>query len=117
MDPNKGRMLKTVFSSKKQLTLKARIVKIADKFDGNTQKIRGQMILDLKTIAEMAYDQATKIKKGSRPTKEQQKWARLAAYISNAINRIAREFDDKKILEELERLKKMARDLESEKGN
>ena len=109
-------MLKTVFSRKKQLVLKARIAKIAKKFDGDTQKIRGQLILDLKVIAEMAYDQATKIKKGGRPTKEQQKWAQLAAYISNTINRIAREYDDKKILEELEKLKKMAMDLEGEKG-
>jgi len=108
--------LKTVFSRKKQSTLKKRIAKIAEKFDGGTQKIRGQLILDLKVIAEMAYGQATKIKKGSRPTKEQQKWAQLAAYISNAINRIAREYDDKKILEELEELKKMAVDIEREKG-
>jgi len=109
-------MLKTVFSRKNQLTLKKRIAKIVEKFDGDTQRVRGQLILDLKVLAELAHDQATKINERRRPTKKHQKWAQLAAYISNAINRIAREYDDKKILEELEELKKMAVDIEREKG-
>lgn len=108
-------MLKTNFSRKKP-TLKKRIVKIAKKFDGDTQRVRGQLILDLKVLAELAHNQATKIKERGRPAKKQQKWAQLAAYISNTINRIAKEYDDKKILKELEELKKMAINLESEKG-
>lgn len=92
--------------------MKARIAKIATKFDGDTQKIRGELILDLKALAEQALDNAAH--KGATP-KNKQKWAQLAAYISNTINRIAKEYDDKKILEELEELNKMAMDLEDEK--
>ena len=116
MKPNNSRMLKTDFSRKKPPTLKKRIVKIAKKFDGDTQRVRGQLILDLKVLAELAHNQATKIKERGSPAKKHQKWAQLAAYISNTINRIAKEYDDKKILEELEELKKMAINLESEKG-
>jgi hypothetical protein len=107
------RYVKTKFFLKTKLKVKARIAKIAKKFDGHTQKIRGELILDLKALAEQALDNAAH--KGATP-KNKQKWTQPAAYISNTINRIAKEYDDKKILEELEELKKMAINLESEKG-
>jgi hypothetical protein len=90
--------LKTVFFQK--------IRRTAKKFDVNTQEIRAGLILDLKALAEMAHDQATKIKERGRPSKQQQKWAHLAAYISRSINTITREYDTGKIKEKLEELEK-----------
>ncbi|KPV61974.1 MAG: hypothetical protein AOA66_1480 [Candidatus Bathyarchaeota archaeon BA2] len=37
--------------------MQRRITKIAKKFDDDTQRIRGQLILDLKALAEIAYEQ------------------------------------------------------------
>ena len=48
-------------------TLSRKIRKIAKKFDGDTQKIRGDLILDLKVLAELAHDQATKSGKEEDP--------------------------------------------------
>lgn len=84
-----------------------RIKKIIKRFDGDTQKIRGELILDLKVLAELAHDQATKIKERGRPTKQHRAWARLAAYISQTINSIAKEYDVVKIKAKLEELKRL----------
>ena len=73
----------------------------------NTQEVRADLILDLKVLAEMAYEQATKSKQGKKPTKEHQKWAQLAAYISRSINIIAKEYDTGKIKEKLDELRKI----------
>jgi len=97
-------------------TLSRKIRKITKKFDGDTQRIRGDLILDLKFLAELAHDQATKIKKGGRPTKEHRNWARLAAYISQTINSIAKEYDLMKIKEKLEEIKRMVEKLERNHG-
>ena len=109
-------MLKTVFSGKKQLALKKRIAKVAEKFDGNTQRVRGQLILDLKALAELAHDQATKTKERGKPTKKHQKWAQLATCISRAIGFVAKEYDAAKIREQLDELTRMAAELERQKG-
>ena len=95
-------MLKTSFFQKIQRTTK--------KFNLNTQELRADLILDLKVLAEMAHNQATKTKQGRKPTKEQQKWAHLAAYISRSINIIAKEYDTGKIKEKLEELEKRIND-------
>ena len=91
--------MKTAFFQKIQRTTK--------KFNFDTQEIRADLILDLKVLAEMAHEQATKTKQGRKPTKEQQKWAHLAAYISRSINIIAKEYDTGKIKEKLEELRKL----------
>jgi hypothetical protein len=93
-----------------------RIKKIIKRFDGDTQKIRGELILDLKVLAELAHDQATKIKERGRPTKEHRNWARLAAYISQTINSIAKEYDLMKIKKKLEEIKRMVEKLERDHG-
>lgn len=59
------------------VTVAPKIKKIIKRFDGDTQKIRGDLILDLKLLAELAHDQATKTKKGGRPTKEHAKLGAL----------------------------------------
>jgi methionyl-tRNA synthetase len=101
-------LLKNSFFQKIQRTTK--------KFNLNTQELRADLILDLKVLAEMAHNQATKKKQGRKPTKEQQKWAKLAAYISRSINIIAKEYDTGKIKEKLEELRKLV-DEELGEGN
>jgi len=100
--------LKNSFFQKIQRTTK--------KFNLNTQELRADLILDLKVLAEMAHEQATKTKQGSKRTKQHQKWARLAAYISRSINIIAKEYDTGKIKEKLEELRKLI-DEELGEGN
>jgi methionyl-tRNA synthetase len=92
-------LLKNSFFQKIQRTTK--------KFNLNTQELRADLILDLKVLAEMAHEQATKTTERRKPTKEQQKWAKLAAYISRSINIIAKEYDTGKIKEKLEELRKL----------
>jgi hypothetical protein len=99
LDPNSRILLKNSFFQK--------IRRTAKKFDLNTQELRTDLILDLKVLAEMAYEQATKTTERRKPTKEQQKWAKLAAYISRSINIIAREYDTGKIKEKLDELRKL----------
>ncbi|MHC3130149.1 MAG: hypothetical protein IBV52_08765 [Candidatus Bathyarchaeota archaeon] len=108
MKTNNTSLLKTSFFQKIQRTTK--------KFNLNTQELRADLILDLKVLAEMAHDQATKTKQGKKPTKQQQKWAHLAAYISRSINIIAKEYDTGKIKEKLEELRKLI-DEELGEGN
>jgi len=108
LETNNSDMLKTAFFRKIQRTAK--------KFDVNTQEIRAELILDLKVLAEMAHNQATKVKERGRPTKQQQKWAQLAAYISKTINIIAKEYDTGKIKDKLEELRKLVND-ELAEGN
>jgi len=105
---NRGSLLKTSFFQKIQRTTK--------KFNLNTQELRADLILDLKVLAEMAHEQATKTTQGSKRTKQNQKWAHLAAYISRSINIIAKEYDTGKIKEKLEELRKLI-DEELGEGN
>jgi methionyl-tRNA synthetase len=99
LNPNSSSLLKTAFFQK--------IRRTAKKFNLNTQELRADLILDLKVLAEMAHEQATKKKRGKKPTKEQQQWAQLAAYISRSINIIAKEYDTGKIKEKLDELRKL----------
>jgi len=77
------------------------------KFRVNTQKIRVELILDLKVLAELAHDRATAIKERGRATKQHQQWAQLVAYIARCINIIAKEYDEKKIATRLDELKRL----------
>jgi hypothetical protein len=99
LNTNRGTLLKNRFFQK--------IRRTAKKFDLNTQELRTDLILDLKVLAEMAYEQATKTSQGSKRTKNQQKWAKLATYISRSINTIAKEYDTGKIKEKIDELRKL----------
>jgi hypothetical protein len=98
-------------------SLYPKIRQLRAKFDGDTQRIRGELILDLKVLMEMAQSQATFMKKGQwKKTKEHREWARIAAYISQIISNIAKGYDNVKIeadLKELERLIREQRAKES----
>lgn len=92
-------MLKTTFFQK--------VKRIADTYDPKklpTEELRGQFILDLKLLAEIAHQQA---QSGGKYGKKHRKWAKLAAYITKTINIIMRDYDAVKIKRDLEELKEL----------
>jgi hypothetical protein len=91
-------------------SLQKRISNLTEKFDGDTQQIRAQLILELKSLQEIAIDQVQSAT--WRKTKEHQNWARLAAYISQVINSISKTYDVTQIKTELEQLRKTIGELE-----
>jgi hypothetical protein len=92
--------------------LEKRISNLTEKFDGDTQQIRAQLILELKSLQEMAIDQVQSTT--WRKTQEHQNWARLAAYISQVINSISKTYDVTQIKTELEKLRKTIGELEKQ---
>jgi len=100
-------MLKRAFSSK--------IKQIGKKFKEDTQKTRGELIFDMKVLLELAQREATAIPERGKFTKERRKAAQLAAYLARTINIIATQYDNKKIMEELKELFKIAAKLERER--
>lgn len=92
--------------------LQARIARIADKVKLDTQKIRFELILELKALAEMAQQKAIDTHPASVETK--QNWTRIAAYISQVINSISKTYDETTAMEELERLEKMIEEATKE---
>jgi len=93
-------------------TLQKRISNLAEKFDGDTQRIRAQLILELKTLQETAIEQVQS--SAWRKTSEHQNWARLATYISQVINSISKTYDITQIKNELEKLRKTVEELEKQ---
>jgi len=92
--------------------LKRRISNLTEKFDGDTQKIRAQLLLELKGLQEMAIEQ---IQSATwRKGKEHQEWARLATYISQVINSISKTYDVTQIKDELDELRKTVEDISKE---
>jgi hypothetical protein len=105
----------------------ARIRRIAQ---SDTQKIRMKLLKNLEEIFNLASDIARgEIKYqmvDGQPVKitlkQREKWARVAAYVAQIINSLAKGFDERKIdimLEEAERLIREAGSLaeEEDKGN
>jgi len=85
--------------------LQTRIARIADKVKLDTQRIRFELVLELKALAEMAQQKAIDTHPASVEAK--QNWARIAAYISQVINSISKTYDETTAMEELEKLEKM----------
>ena len=86
-----------------------RLSVVADKYNVDMQKIRFELILELKALAEQAQQKAIDTNPAKIETK--QNWSRLAAYISQVINGIGKTYDEAKIgvyLDELENLVKIA---------
>lgn len=97
---------KTTFFSKFERTVK--------KFRVNTQRIRTELILDLKELADFARDRVHDSRiKGS---KQKQRWAQLAAYIARSVNIIAKEYDEKKIAAKLDEIRRLV-ETEIQEGN
>ena len=90
--------------------LQRRISNLTEKFDGDTQRMRAQLIMELKALQETAVDQVQSTT--GKKTSEQQNWARLATYISQVINSISKTYDLTQIKAELEELRKTVGDLD-----
>lgn len=93
-----------------------KIKKATKNFTILTQKERAKLILDLKVLMELAHREATAIPERGKFTKQRQKAAQLAAYLGRTINIIATQYDNKKILDELKQLWKVAADLEKKRA-
>ena len=92
--------------------LQKRITDLTEKFDGDTQHIRSQLIQELRSLLEIATEQARAT--GGKKPAERQNWVRLAAYISQVINSISKTYDITQIKTELEQLRKTIGDLEKQ---
>jgi hypothetical protein len=92
--------------------LEKRVANLTEKFDGDTQRVRAQLILDLQSLLEVAIQQVQSTT--GRKTKEHQQWTRLAAYISQVINSISKTYDVTQIKTELEQLRKTIGELEKQ---
>jgi hypothetical protein len=90
--------------------LQRRISNLTEKFDGDTQRLRAQLILELKSLQEMAIDQVQSAT--WRKGQEHQNWAKLATYISQVINSISKTYDVTQIKDELEELRKAIADMD-----
>ncbi len=84
--------------------LQRRISNLAEKFDGDTQRVRAQLIMELKALQETAVDQVQSAR--GNKTAEHQNWIRIAAYLSQVINSIGKTYDISQIKDELEELRK-----------
>jgi hypothetical protein len=104
--PRRGRL--TIASAN---TLQRRIANITEKFDGDTQRIRSQLILDLQTLSDIANQ---KVNETTNPKqwKERLEWIKMAAYISQVINSISKTYDLIQIKLELDRLRKTIQEMD-----
>ncbi len=85
---------------------------MTEKFDGDTQRVRAQLIFDLQSLHEVAMDKvlSTTGPKGA----EQQNWVKIATYISQVINGITKTYDVTQIKTELDELRKTIGELEKQ---
>jgi hypothetical protein len=116
LDPNSQSMQKPIEGGRgnrpPRRFLEKRIANLTEKFDGDTQRIRAQLIIDLRSLLEIATEQA--LATGGKKTAERQTWVRLAAYISQVINSISKTYDVTQIKNELEKLRKTIGELEKQ---
>lgn len=73
----------------------------------DTQKIRSKLLRSLESQFEIADGFA---KDETLKAKQRQFWMRIAAYIGQVMNSIAKGFDESKILKQLEKLERMIRE-------
>jgi Spy/CpxP family protein refolding chaperone len=77
------------------------------------KKIRFELILELKALAEQAQQKAIDTHPSKVETK--QNWSRLAAYISQVINGIGKTYDEAKINAELDELENLIKEVKEKK--
>lgn len=90
--------------------MKKRISNLTEKFDGDTQGIRSDLILGLRSLLEIATEQS--LSAGGQKSAERQNWVRLAAYISQVINSISKTYDVTQIKDELEELRRTIEEMD-----
>jgi len=93
--------------------IQKRLCCVADKYDVDTQKVRFELILELKALAEQAQQKAIDTHPAEVVTK--QNWSRLAAYISQVINGISKTYDEIKVDADLQKLENLIQELDNEK--
>jgi hypothetical protein len=98
--------------SENQFAIKKHIRKIAKKFKGDTQRLRAQLINELRGLANWARD---KVHDDRVSLARKQKCAQLAANISRVIAKIAKEYDSSKILSDIAELYKIADEIDRER--
>ena len=114
MEPNRNSMQKPIGVGQKRPPkrfLQRRISNLTKKFD-DTQRIRAQLIMELKGLQETAVEQVQSTT--GKKTAEQQNWARLAAYLSQVINSIGKTYDITQIKDELEELRKTIGEMDKQ---
>jgi hypothetical protein len=87
--------------------IQRRIAKIAEKYDVDTQRVRFELILELKTLEEMAQQKAI----DERCADYKLVWVRVAAYVGQVINSISKTYDEASVDAELKNLKKQVEEL------
>jgi hypothetical protein len=102
LKPGRGRL--TLSSTK---LIQRRVAKIADKYDVNTQRVRFELILELKALEEMAQQNAI----DERCADIKLIWVRVAAYVGQVVNSISKSYDDATVDAELSRLKRQVEQL------
>jgi len=116
LDPNRNSMQKRGEGGRSQKHparfLQKRITDMTEKFDGDTQRVRAQLIIDLQALQEVAMQQIFSTR-GKKAT-EQQNWVKIAAYISQVINGIGKTYDVTQIKSELEQLRKTIGEIEKQ---
>jgi hypothetical protein len=115
LEPNRDSMQKPIggrVHRPRKRFLQKRIANLTEKFDGDTQRLRAELILDLKSLKEVAVQQV--LTTAGRKTVDHQNWARIAAYISQIINSIGKTYDIAQIKTELDELRKTIGELEKQ---
>jgi len=90
-----------------------RLCYVADKYNVDMRKIRFELILELKALAEQAQQKAIDTHPAKVETK--QDWSRLAAYISQVINGIGKTYDETKIDADLQELENHIQEINKTK--
>jgi hypothetical protein len=85
----------------------------ADKYNVDMKKVRFELILEPKALAEQAQQKAIDTHPAKVETK--QNWSRLAAYISQVINGIGKTYDEAKIEAELQELENLIKEMKEKK--
>ena len=93
--------------------IQRRLCYAADKYNVDMQKVRFELILDLKALAEQAQQKAIDTHPAKVETK--QNWSRLAAYISQVINGIGKTYDEAKIDADLKTLENLIQEINKTK--
>lgn len=95
--------------------LERRVAHISERFDGDTQKTRTQLILDLQSLLEVTKEQvlSTPGKRG----RQHQEWIRIAAYLSQVINSVSKTYDIAQIKRQLDELRKQIEELTQKRAN
>jgi hypothetical protein len=88
-----------------------RIARISARHDLNTQRVRFELIFELKALAEMAAEKAI----DTVQPDAKRDWMRATAYISQVINSISKTYDEASIDTELKQLQNKIEELSETK--